>query len=206
MNYHDSSIDDLSDIVCAAAESLRVSLDAYWPTHGSTGAHERNLSLHLAHAFLSRNYSVYGEGHGNGSTHMRYDLIALSNDPEQLVVAEFKLLWTTSAAQAMREDLGRLHGFRPVVRDYAGDLTRVPRYGVLGAFAYQESFVAPFRGDVPPRERSSKDVVALLRDLPAGAAHGAIKLGDAYGKTPQERYDGLWFVFAIFRATDAARP
>ncbi len=112
----DSAISLVDKALKTAAESLRYSFEAYWSTYGNTGAHERNLSLHIASGFLMEQLAVFGEGHSEGSAKMRYDLIVYSKSPSCFVVAEVKQLWTASKAKEMKDDIKRLLEFRPVKR------------------------------------------------------------------------------------------
>lgn len=124
----------VEEIVRDAAATLRTSFGNYWPTYGDTGAHERNISLHIGHAFLARKFSVFGEGHSQGpGAEARYDLLAYSPEERIFVAAEFKQLWSKNIA-GFENDLCRLRAFKPVKRNDF-DVGEVTLVRLLAAFA-----------------------------------------------------------------------
>src|SRR5580658_8562439 len=86
-------IETIRRLIVSAATSLRASFATYWPTFGDTGAHERNISLHIAHACLAEGYAVFGESHADGSANERFDLVAIAPQRTHVIVGEFKQLW-----------------------------------------------------------------------------------------------------------------
>lgn len=121
----------LDDIMTRAATSLADALATYWPTHGNTGLHERNLSMHVAAALVNAEFAVFGEAHAEGSSSSRYDLVACSRQRDLFIVAEFKQLWTPSRMRDMWHDLARLREFQPVSRIPAA----TPQPKMLGLIA-----------------------------------------------------------------------
>jgi hypothetical protein len=127
----------VDDIMAQAATSLQGAFGIYWPTYGNTGAHERNLSLHVACAFINSGFAVFGEGHTEGRAGQRYDVLACSPDRKLFVAAEFKLLWKDAKAIEMKADIERLREFKPVVRAAAA-AEGAARIGLVGAFSEED--------------------------------------------------------------------
>jgi hypothetical protein len=121
-------------IVTEAAATLKASFDAYWPTYGDTGAHERNLSLHIGSGLLRAGFAVSGEGHAEGDAGVRSDLVAYSQKLDLFVVGEFKQLSAASRAREMGNDITRIRDFRPV-RRRAPDTNRTKALGIVAAFS-----------------------------------------------------------------------
>ena len=139
-----SVLDEVEKRLKEATSSLKESLGSYWPTHDdrcSHGAHERNISLHVAHAFLGKGYAAFGESHGKEKgAKVRFDLVAISKSKDHVIACEFKQLWTPSRAESMKEDFHRLNAFKPLPWFPEG----VPVIGVIAAFATAKKFVLPF--------------------------------------------------------------
>jgi hypothetical protein len=104
----------LDRIVRAAGASLAESLDYYWPPSDIENmVAERNISLHMAHAFRAANNLVYGEvnsAHDGGAC--RYDLLAIDPERERYTVAEFKRLHSRESAEAFVADWARIVAFQ----------------------------------------------------------------------------------------------
>ncbi|WP_441292596.1 hypothetical protein ACSRUE_21335 [Sorangium sp. KYC3313] len=130
-------VDRIDGVMAQAAKSLQEAFAIYWPTYGNTGAHERNLSLHVACAFMNSGFAVFGEGHTEGRARQRYDVLACSQDRTLFVAAEFKLLWKDTKATEMKSDIERLREFKPVVRSAAA-AEGAARVGLVGAFSEED--------------------------------------------------------------------
>lgn len=102
----------LDRIVRAAGASLAESLNYYWPpANGDAMAPERNISLHMAHAFRSAGQLVYGEVNPAGNLARRYDLLAIDAERSRFTIAEFKRLHSQQSADAFVADWNRLLAF-----------------------------------------------------------------------------------------------
>lgn len=198
----DSTLKLVEDVVRAAASSLGKSLGSYWPTCGDQGAHERNISLHVAHAFLNEGYATFGESHGEKKgAKVRFDLVAISKSQDHIIACEFKQLWTSSEAESMKEDFHRLNEFKPLPWFPEGR----PVIGVIAAFATQEKLAVPFGKDgqrdglVTQRDPTQQ----FCQELPQGRRLGCVPLFP--GKSPSLQEPA--FVYAVFEiASGSAVP
>lgn len=187
---HDAA-ECIDAVVVAAAQTMRNSFRAYWPTHGDTGAHERNLSLHFAGAFLNAGFAVFGEGHREGEADIRYDLLAYSPEQNIFVVAEFKHLWSRGTARAMRHDIERLRDFAPVQR--IGSAGRAARFGLVAAFTERDARYAQILGSSSARQcAATRELVDAIADHQWRAQPVC-----AHGRHP-DRDGPLDLVYAVF--------
>jgi hypothetical protein len=170
----------VDQVVADAARSLTASFALYWPTLGDTGAHERNLSLHVGGAFLRAGFAVFGEGHADAHARSRYDLLAYSGARRVFVVAEFKQLWSRASATSMRHDADRLRHFRPVLRRFA-DASETRYIGLLGGFSETDSRYQQLTS--PDQTRSCAATSELAAALPAGRSWRSHQLWD-HGRHP----------------------
>ncbi|MDP3277130.1 MAG: hypothetical protein Q8Q09_18205 [Deltaproteobacteria bacterium] len=128
----------LDRLVRSAGASLGESLNYYWPpTNLNAQALERNISLHMAHAFRAAGHLVYGEvnsAHPAGST-ARFDLLAVDPATSGYTIAEFKRMDDMGQAQGFVADWNRIVGFVPqpagAHRHQLLDLNQ--KWGVLAA-------------------------------------------------------------------------
>jgi hypothetical protein len=103
----------LDRIVRAAGASLAESLNYYWPpTNADVMALERNISLHMAHAFRAAGQLVYGEVNAATDRANRYDFLAIDPVQKRFMIAEFKRLDTRQSATRLVRDWRRLQRFR----------------------------------------------------------------------------------------------
>lgn len=193
-----STLKQVEDVVLAAASSLKQSLGFYWPTCGDQGAHERNISLHVAHAFLNKGYATFGESHGHDdNADERFDLVAIPSARDHVVACEFKQLYKRAMAVGMLADFERLREFKPL-----RELGQAPVIGVIAAFATQEKFAVPFDKD------GQRDVLVAQCDLtqqfcqklPPGSQVGCVPL--FAGKAPARQMPA--FVYAVFEIASGA--
>lgn len=200
-----SVLDEVEMRLKEAAESLRASFSLYWPTWGKTGAHERNISLHVAHAFLRNGYAAFGESHSDGSAHSRFDVVAVTRN--HVIACEFKQLWTPSKAtgdkNSMEADFGRLSLFKPLkVLPDGIPVQDLPVIGVIAAFATEERFAVPFDKDghrdglVTPCDLTQQ----FCQKLPQSSRLGCVPL--FAGKKPSLKEPA--FVYAVFDAASVA--
>lgn len=193
-----STLKQVEDVVLAAASSLQKSLGSYWPTCGDQGAHERNISLHVAHAFLNKGYATFGESHGHDdNADERFDLVAIPPARDHVVACEFKQLYKRAMAVGMLADFERLREFKPL-----RELGQAPVIGVIAAFATQEKFAVPFDKD------GQRDGLVAQCDLtqqfcqklPQGSQVGCVPL--FAGKAPARQMPA--FVYAVFEIAPGA--
>lgn len=193
-----STLMQVEDVVRAAASSLGKSLGSYWPTCGDQGAHERNISLHVAHAFLNKGYATFGESHGhNDNAQERFDLVAIPPAGEHVIACEFKQLYKRPMAVQMLADFERLREYTPL-----RELGTAPVIGVIAAFVTAEKFAVPFDKD---RQRDGQvtecDLTQqLCNKFPQGSRLGCVRL--FAGEEPSLKAPA--FVYAVFDTASVA--
>ena len=110
---HEEEIKSAAQIV---AETLRDSLNAYWPADATAKNDpcEANLTIHFANAFLNKGFAVFAEVHHSflKSTEgdRKIDLLAVSSDRHWFVAGEFKKHSPRSMAKS-GHDITRLSTF-----------------------------------------------------------------------------------------------
>jgi hypothetical protein len=180
-------------------DSLRESFAVYWPTFGDTGAHERNVSLHLAHSFLGNGFEVFGEGHCDGSANRRYDLVAYDRRDRFFVVTECKQLWSKETVRDMHNDLERIQKFTPVLRDgpfreNPGGITSV---GLLTGLIEGGDRLRQWQGEVTARPCPvMSDLLAAL-----GETKAVLRVGQRlceHGRHPSREGRGFFLTYAMF--------
>jgi hypothetical protein len=185
------TVERIDAVIVVAARTMRDSFRVYWPTHGDTGAHERNLSLHVASAFLNAGFAVFGEGHRDGEADVRYDVLAYSPEQSLFVAAEFKHLWSPGSARSMRDDIERLRDFTPVGR--VGSAGTAERFGLVAAFTERDARFAQLLGHDVSREcGATRELVDAL----PGTQWRAQPICD-HGRHP-DRGGPLELVYAAF--------
>ncbi len=103
---------DIERILRKGAASLAESLQFYWPSSTPENeALERNISMHLAHAFLTADFFAYTEAHTAGRTDRFVDLLVLQAAEKISVAGEFKRLYRHYEARKMLTDLDKLLAF-----------------------------------------------------------------------------------------------
>lgn len=100
-------------LVSEAAASIRRSLDIYWPAdaEGRNDACEANLSVHLGHILLSRNFSVFAEVDHPNDDVRGIDLLGISPGNQWFLACEFKRLYSEATLLSMLVDVDRLSRF-----------------------------------------------------------------------------------------------
>lgn len=109
--------EQIERIVNRGLDSLRNSLDVYWPAINENDMTERNLSIHVAHSFIQSNWGVYGEASFPKSADKRLDLLALHEETNTFVAAESKILPDGNRAMGLATDVERIKTFKPIT-DY----------------------------------------------------------------------------------------
>lgn len=192
---------DIELLVRSAASTLSEALHLYWPAAGKNEIAERNISLHLAGSAQRSGFAVYGEGHSQGETSARYDLICLNAREQTLLVGECKRLFNQAGARSMKQDVERIRRFRLNERSDAlqPELEVAQRFGVLAATTWQPEYAEWFiSGNKQPDP--SVDFYELFRAVGSRATWGACPI-QYYKPRPGEPSSSPvthWLVYVVF--------
>lgn len=109
-------IQGLQRIVRTGLFSLANSLASYWPPYGDKGMAERNLTGHVAAAFLAEGFDAYFEvpladNSESYDTTERIDALFISYQHEIFIVVEAKKLYGAEKANEIIKDIGRIKAF-----------------------------------------------------------------------------------------------
>lgn len=130
-------ISQIERVIRHGLQSLKKSLRLYFPlpTKGHE-LHERNLSIHVASAFLKDGCHVYTEAWFPKNN--KLDLLILDKASESQIALEAKILSDKHKAQEMTEDLARVTKFEMIKKELPFDPQK--RVGVLLAATWDERF------------------------------------------------------------------
>lgn len=96
--------------------SLCQSLYTEWPLpdDDKNEISEANLTIHIAHSFLSDHYSAYSERavksiNGTAARNTHHDLVMFLPGQEEYIIAEFKRFITSDSKEGPLSDIDRIH-------------------------------------------------------------------------------------------------
>jgi hypothetical protein len=192
---------DIERFVRRGAASLAESLHFYWPSTGRNEIPERNISLHVAHAFIDASFLCYGEAHTNDKTNLHVDLLAVHPAAGVFVAGEFKRLYDGAQARAMVEDAARLQQFKMQQRSQLRHpgLQIARQFGLLAATTWDEKYARWFTTTAGKAlDPTGGAFDQLLKMLPQKDtiwnAHTLINYHDA----DADRDRTQWLVYALF--------
>ncbi len=103
----------VDNVVRDAAAAISSSFSIYWPADaaGKNDAKERNVSLHLAHAFLGRGFGVYAEADHPDPRLIGIDFLAIEPQGTWFCAVECKRI-INGKVGSLVDDVRRLREFR----------------------------------------------------------------------------------------------
>jgi len=102
----------LQKIIKTGLFSLADSLASYWPAYGDAGISERNLTAHVANAFLTNGFDVFFEVPlSENAKGKRIDCLFLSYEHKLIVVCESKRLYGVEKAEGIINDIEKINNF-----------------------------------------------------------------------------------------------
>jgi len=192
---------DIERIVRRGAASLAESVHFYWPSAKlQNEIPERNITLHLAHAFLSEGFLTYGEAHPDGSADSFLDLLALQPHQKVVVACEFKRLYGDERyAQAVVNDAQKVLAFKmqqsPALRHPELEVTH--GFGLLAAITWLENYARWFTTqEDAPTDPTRGAFGQLHAALPSETIWNAYALSDGRDEAGKRRTH--WLVYALF--------
>jgi hypothetical protein len=193
---------DIERIIRRGASSLAESLQFYWPS--STPENEvleRNISVHLAHAFLTSGFFAYTEAHTKGRKDRFIDLLVVEPRAKLSLVGEFKRLYRHQEARKMVKDLDRLLAFEMQI----GSRLRHPgleierHFGVLAAMTWIPEHAQWFTTTAPDADDPTGGALnQLARVLPRDQTIWNAYTLKNYHHAEANRIRSHWLVYAIF--------
>ena len=172
--------DRVRKLLRASRNSLRRSLDAYWPAQGENEVGEATPLLHVAHTLSSAGFSTYSEV-PNEPGKERVDLLGIRARDGLVVAVEGKRLFNGPMAASMAWDLQRLLRFKLPKGGYSvlpeGAECFAVIMGTTWKPAIHEWWVDPGRDKYPRRHRSDgwQDLGVMLAQVPIVEAVGIYK-------------------------------
>ena len=106
-------IEQIERIVNQGIDSLRISLDVYWPAKDPNDMAERNLTVHVAHSFLKSGWCVYHEASFPNDANRRLDMLSFNPETKTFVAVESKILQDGTRAMSIAGDAERVKIFKP---------------------------------------------------------------------------------------------
>lgn len=132
----------LIEIVEEAGASLSRSVRRYWPVNGRNEVGERNQTMHLAGAFLRREWHCWAEAHSDQATDRRHDLMAWHEPTRTLCMVEAKRLYSSEGVAAIAADVQRIASFCPIMHDGSSGLTPERCFGLIMATTWAPKIAA----------------------------------------------------------------
>lgn len=192
---------EIERIVRCAAMSLADSLYFYWPANGMNDICEKNISLHLASAFIKRGYFIYGEAHAEREANLHLDLLAIDPATNTLVTTECKRLYSLEKAREMVADVHRLRAWRVSEERFRRSRKLERRFGVLAATTWERDYAEWFQSD-DSIDDPNQGLGELWRELRDTDVHwGAAVLLDSAPVEGLQRTTE-WLVYAVFSLPD----
>jgi len=104
---------EIKNCLGETADSIGRSFTSYWPADAKNknDPAERNVSLHLAHILLKREYSMFAEADHPNTQFQGIDLLGISPQGDWFLACEIKRLFSAEKLSGMLEDLSRLETF-----------------------------------------------------------------------------------------------
>ena len=176
----------LIEIVEEAGASLSRSVLRYWPVNGRNEVGERNQTLHLAGAFLRREWNCWAEAHSDRLTDRRHDLVAWHEPTRTLCIIEAKRLYSPAGVAAIGADGQRLAAFCPIVHDGPGALAPERCFGLMTATTWTRTITEWWQSE------------AEIDPWPAGTAAWP----DARDRAIKAANRGLWRAISLHTESD----
>lgn len=142
------SVANIAEIVEEAATSLSRSVRRYWPVNGRNELGERNQTMHLAAAFLRREWHCWAEAHWSDATDRRLDLLAWHERLRMLCVVEAKRLYSPEGVATIAADIQRIASFCPIA--HGGDYGLAPQqcFGLVTATTWTSKIKEWWESDI----------------------------------------------------------
>lgn len=137
----------VTDIVEEAGASLARSVRRYWPVNGRNELGERNQTMHLASAFLRREWHCWSEAHWDGATDRRLDLLAWNEPTRTLCVVEAKRLYSPEGVTAIAADVHRIASFCPIAHADVDGLAPDHCFGLITATTWTRKIAEWWQSD-----------------------------------------------------------
>lgn len=192
---------DIERTVRRGAASLAESVHFYWPAATPQNEiPERNITLHLGHAFSNAGFLTYCDAHNDGSTKTFLDLLAVHPYEKVLVACEFKRLsWDARQSQGMVDDAQRVLRFKmqksPELRHVGLEVGR--GFGLLAAITWLQPLARWFTTfEQSPPDPTGGKFDQLRAALPSETIWNAYALSDHYDQSGERKTH--WLVYALF--------
>ena len=146
---------------------LSKAIDFYWPSEENNDISERNISMLVMHSFIANGFHVYAEVLYNHKPPKYVDFIAIKLDgnvADILVVGEAKNLYGAGQAEAMCDDIEKIHEFELPRWDRSKPRLKI---GLLIAFTWDKRIISWWKKRDPnsPLDRGGNGWENLSRKL-----------------------------------------
>jgi hypothetical protein len=129
----------LQKIIKTGLLSLANSLSSYWPAYDDLGISERNLSVHVASAFINSGFDAFFEVPlSEDDKKKKIDSLFISYEHKLFVATESKKLYGVGKAKEITDDIIRIEEF--VLQD--DDIEIQTSYGLILAETWEPDIAA----------------------------------------------------------------
>jgi hypothetical protein len=97
-------------------ESYERFLGRYYPTHGSNGFTERNLTFNFSHNYLCENNNAFIWQEVPLGDREHFDTLIIDDQHKSILCIEAKRLGTDAKQKSIKTDLGRIFSFAEEIR------------------------------------------------------------------------------------------